>query len=157
MKYNISLLSLVLFSSCATIINGKTQTIEVSSNPSGAVVEVDGLAAGITPLTLKVPRNKDHTLHIFKEGYYFNTTKLKRSLSGVAIFYLLPGGLISFGVDAAQGSIYTFQNSVVAYLHPFFDPRITMALELAILRAVVQKGMQVSGSNEKTEEIKTPR
>jgi PEGA domain-containing protein len=150
-KYVIYILCLFVFSGCATIINGKTQTIDVTSKPAGAVVEVDGLPAGITPLKVIVPRNKDHTLHIFKEGYYFNTTKLKRSLSGVAVFYLLPGGLVSFGVDATQGSLFTFQNSVAVYLHPFFDPRVAMALEIAILKAIVQKGIPVSGSKEKSE------
>jgi hypothetical protein len=149
MKYVCILLVCLSFSSCATIINGKTQTIDVSSKPPGAVVEVDGLPAGVTPLKLKVPRNKDHTLHLFKEGYQFNTTKLKRTLSGVAVFYLLPGGLISLGVDATQGTFFTFQDSVTIFLHPFFDPRVTMAMELALLKAIVQKGILVSGSNEK--------
>jgi hypothetical protein len=139
MKYVCILMITLLISSCATIINGKTQTIDVTSKPSGAVVEVDGLPAGVTPLKLKVPRNKDHTLHLFKEGYYFNTTKLKRTISGVVVFYLLPGGLVSFGVDASQGSLFKFQDSVSVFLHPFFDPRIVMAMELAILKAVVKE------------------
>lgn len=139
MKYVCILIITLLVSSCATIINGKTQTINVTSKPSGAVVEVDGLPAGVTPLKLKVPRDKDHTLHVFKEGYYFNTTKLKRTLSGVVVFYLLPGGLVSFGVDAAQGALFKFQDSVNVFLHPFFDPRIVVAMELAILKAVVTK------------------
>ena len=151
MKYLYLLVISFLVSGCATIINGKTQKIEVTSKPPGAVVEVGGLPAGTTPLKIEVPRNKDHTVFILKEGYRPNITKLKRSLSGVVIFYLLPGGLVSLGIDATQGSAFAFQNSVKVLLHPLFDPTILMAMELAILKAVVEKG---SAAKQKPEEKK---
>jgi PEGA domain-containing protein len=47
-------------------------TIEVSSQPSGATVELDGHAAGVTPLRLRVPAGS-HGLAILKEGYVGQT------------------------------------------------------------------------------------
>ena len=53
----VPLFALLLLGGCATMINGRTETIPVKSDPSGAVVTVEcgnaPLYGGVTPTTVK--------------------------------------------------------------------------------------------------------
>jgi hypothetical protein len=60
---------LFVFSGCATIMHGSYHQIEVSSSPSGAKVRIDDNEVGITPLSVKVKRSKDHIISIGIAGY----------------------------------------------------------------------------------------
>jgi PEGA domain len=126
-------------SGCATIIHGKNQEVIVKTEPAGAQVDIDGIEAGETPLILTLPRKQDHVVNVSMEGYHAQTAHLKRSLSGTAIFYLLPGGLLSFGVDAANGAQYKLPESVVLVLKPLFDAETVLASYLASFKAMNDK------------------
>jgi hypothetical protein len=109
---------LLILSSCASIINGPDQRVRVLSDPPGAEIKINGQVAGITPATFKLIRSKDHIISVSKEGYLEQSKDVKRSLSGVAILYLLPGGLVSFGIDATQGSQFCFPDQVHIKMPP---------------------------------------
>lgn len=50
-------LLLPALSSCALLVNGMTQTVPVTSTPSGAAVFVDGEHRGVTPVDLELRRD----------------------------------------------------------------------------------------------------
>jgi len=90
---------------CATIINGTTQKIPVSSEPSGAnCVVVGDTTKYTTPCQVELARKSDHVLKLEKEGYEPATVEIKHVLSGAVAGNILLGGLIGWGVDAATGS-----------------------------------------------------
>jgi hypothetical protein len=49
---------------CASIINGKTQTVSFQSTPSGATVSLSGMPIGVTPISTVVQRKNDQTLFL---------------------------------------------------------------------------------------------
>gem|GEM_PF-1155908 len=89
---------------CATIMTGPTQKIPVSSNPTGATVQVDGQSTFITPAAITLERKTDHILVFTKEGYNQETVRILHVISGAVCGNILLGGLIGWGVDAMTGA-----------------------------------------------------
>src|SRR5271170_290576 len=90
---------------CATIINGTTQPIAITSTPSGAKVIIDGGdSTYTTPASVDLARGQDHILSFSKPGYQEQTFTIRHSMSGVVAGNILAGGLIGWGVDAADGA-----------------------------------------------------
>ena len=90
---------------CATIINGTTQPIAITSTPNGARVIVDDHDTSYTtPANVELERGRDHLLTFHLNGYEDETFTIKHSLSGVVAGNILAGGLIGWGVDAADGA-----------------------------------------------------
>jgi hypothetical protein len=50
--------------SCATVFNGTTQLVPVTSRPERAEVFVGGVSMGFTPVELELPRNGDVTVDV---------------------------------------------------------------------------------------------
>jgi hypothetical protein len=103
----------VFLSSCATVLNGRTQKISVSSSPSGADVYFDGEKKGQTPLKVKAKRNKDHMLVIKKPGFNNSEILLIHVISAKVAGNLIAGGFIGWGVDALTGAQYKLIPEVV--------------------------------------------
>src|SRR5271157_3838068 len=79
----VSMLS-VATAGCATIINGTTQSIAITSTPNGAKVIVDDTSTSYTtPANIELSRNRDHLLTFLLPGYEQETFTLKHSMSGV--------------------------------------------------------------------------
>ncbi len=100
------ILSLLTLTGCATIINGTTQPIPVTSYPAGAQVDVDGCYVGHTPLTIEVSRKHNHLVTFSKEGYVPQTYNLTPVLSAAVAGNIIAGGFIGWGVDAVSGGQY---------------------------------------------------
>lgn len=112
---------------CATIINGSRQTVDFSSQPTGAKVYINGQEYGNTPTSVKLKRNanmpgqvagqKQYDVKIELEGYHPYELKVKREFNGWFIGNILIGGLIGVIVDAATGSMYKLSpDQVVAQM-----------------------------------------
>ena len=87
---------------CASIVHGTTQSIPVSSDPSGANLTVAGTATKFTtPCKVELARKTDHLLRFEKDGYDPATVEVKHVLSGAVAGNIIAGGLIGWGVDAA--------------------------------------------------------
>lgn len=104
---------LCALTSCATIVCGPTQEIEINSNPPGASVEVTnryGLqeAKGTTPFAVELERKGPRPYKaLFKlDGYEDQTALIKKSSWGNNWVFgnLIFGGLIGIVVDAVSGS-----------------------------------------------------
>ena len=92
---------------CATITNGTTQKIPLSTTPHGATAKNQDGVSCITPCDLKLKRKQDHIITISKEGFENQSVTCKHVLSPAVLGYiLLPLGLIGAVVDTASGSLY---------------------------------------------------
>jgi hypothetical protein len=88
-----------LFQSCATIMRGTSQNIPITSNPIGAKVIVDGEEMGSTPLNLRLKRKASHVIQIEKQGY---NSFMIRTTSNTSILSTL-GNLIPWGYPLGAG------------------------------------------------------
>lgn len=93
-----------VFGGCATVTNGTTQTVPVSSSPSGARVFADGQHVGTTPCQVELSRRTSHIISFEKEGYEDTAVHLTREVSAMTAGNVLIGGLIGLGVDAVSGA-----------------------------------------------------
>lgn len=59
----------LLFSACASFEQGKPQDVVILSFPTEASVYIDGVATGITPLTVGLPRKMTHEIRLEKAGF----------------------------------------------------------------------------------------
>ena len=91
---------------CATILNGTSQKIQVTSEPSGATVKVDEEKEYSTPVRLRLERRRDHALVFTKEGYRAETVKMMHVLSEVVCGNILLGGLLGWIFDIFAGTQY---------------------------------------------------
>lgn len=91
---------------CATIIQGPTQKVGISSVPGGASVSVDNKPLGVTPLFADLKRGETHVVSIELPGYEKTQLTLTRSVSGWVWGNIVFGGLIGLAIDAISGSMY---------------------------------------------------
>lgn len=96
---------IVALAGCATIVHGGTQDIRVSSQPSGAVVRVQGMAT-TTPGVLKLERKGTHTLVFEKEGHKSVEVQLNKTVDGWLFGNILIGGIIGLVIDFVSGAAY---------------------------------------------------
>jgi len=98
---------------CATIINGTSQKIQVTSEPTCAMVQVDSGDTYTTPARLRLERKRDHLLIFTKDGYETQTVKLMHVISEVVIGNTLLGGPIGWVFDIFAGTQYKLVPSPV--------------------------------------------
>lgn len=103
----VSALTLAAFvAGCCSIIHGTRQEIGVSSNPTGAMVFVNGAQKGTTPVTLDLKRNSSQKIRVELDGYQPYEISLTKSVSGWVWGNIVFGGLIGLAIDAIDGAIY---------------------------------------------------
>lgn len=99
---------------CCSIINTTKQNIDVISIPPGALVTVNGVQKGVTPITLELKRNGNHKISIVMDGYqpYEITTMRDPSLwiLGDLLFFL---SLPVIVIDAFDGAVYNIEPSII--------------------------------------------
>jgi len=106
LRITIVLLTSLIFTNCATIIHGTKQDVSISSNPSKAVVTIDNVEKGMTPVTVELSRKDHHTVQINLNGFMPYETKLTRKADGWIAGNIVFGGLIGLAVDAITGGMY---------------------------------------------------
>ena len=101
----VALILIIAFSvtSCASIINGTTQNVGVSSNPSGAKAIIDKNMEITTPATVPLSRKSNHVIEVKKEGYEDASVAISQSPSG-----WLAANVLIFGVGIIIGGIIDF-------------------------------------------------
>lgn len=98
---------------CATIMNGSTQKVGITSTPSGSKVYVDGKEMGVTPAFLEMDRETQHVISLEKPGYERQDVAVTPEVSGWVWGNILLGGVIGLGVDYATGSLYRLEPAQV--------------------------------------------
>jgi hypothetical protein len=90
---------------CATVMTGQgpDQTIRFNSNPTGALVILNGEEIGQTPLRTDVMRDFDHHVRIEREGYVPVERELRSRLNpwmlGNILIFPPVGTVIGLAVD----------------------------------------------------------
>jgi hypothetical protein len=125
MKPVCALFVVALLSGCASIIQGKTQSITFTSVPGAATFSVKNrggtvIHTGTTPSTLELARgsgyfkSEQYTVTLEKPGYASRMIELSGSVNGWYIGNVLLGGLIGMLiVDPITGAMYTLKPEVV--------------------------------------------
>lgn len=115
----LSLSSLFIFSSCATIVKDDSQPVAFSSDPQDAIVRLNNMPVARTPSTVMVKRqNKAVMVSFEKEGYKTETFILEKSVASMTAGNIIFGGIIGIGVDAATGKGTNYIDSVHVILTP---------------------------------------
>ncbi len=93
---------------CGTVTRGTKEQIAFDSSPDGARAQTTLGVACTTPCTLDIPRKKEFSVTMTKEGYDPQTVKVITRLSGKGAAgvagNVLVGGIIGAGVDVATGA-----------------------------------------------------
>jgi len=98
---------------CATIINGTSQKIQVTSDPAAATVQADGKQLYTTPARIRLERRRDHVLIFSKEGYESQTVKLMHVISEAVAGNTLLGGPLGWVFDIFAGTQYKLEPNPV--------------------------------------------
>jgi hypothetical protein len=109
----------LLFTGCASIMDGGAKPVTVDSNPEGAKVTIsnqngDQVGVQTTPATVTLERGAgyfrgaDYTLRIEKDGYYPYEAHVESTLDGWYIGNIFFGGLIGeIAIDPMTGDMWT--------------------------------------------------
>lgn len=103
---SITFLSVLMFSSCATIISGSFQNVEITSEPSSAKVYINEVEIGKTPILKSLKRNQEYNLLLELDGYESYETKLVKKFNAWYFGNIAFGGLIGVIIDPITGAIY---------------------------------------------------
>ena len=114
MRSALAAVALLALPACGTIVNGSTQQISIQSNPSGAVIAVDGVRNAQTPATLALSRKSGHAVEITLDGYRPFQMQIQRGTSGWVWGNIVFGGLIGLVVDASTGGMYKLTPEQIA-------------------------------------------
>ena len=102
----VAIVFMVIFSGCATIMQGTTQSIGIGSVPTSAIVTINNVEKGRTPVVVELKRKEHHIVKIEMPGYLPYETTFTRSTSGWVWGNIVFGGLIGLAVDAMAGGMY---------------------------------------------------
>jgi PEGA domain len=127
MKKLIALGSLAaLLCSCGSIVNGSTQPVCITSQPTCAKVFVDQQFVGQTPIRTKVTRKDRHIVRLEAPGYEPYEVILDRRMSKWVLGNIVFGGLPGVAIDAVSGGLYKVDpNTLHAFLYQ--KPAVTQS------------------------------
>ena len=107
-----------LLPACATVVEGTSDTVTLSTTPAGATctVDRDGERVGAvsaTPASLRLSKSR-HDLNVTctKEGYQPATATASSRFTGATLGNVLVGGVIGVVVDAASGANNRYPSDV---------------------------------------------
>ncbi len=103
-----------MLAGCAAIFKGSSEEVELSSDPQGAKIYLNNQYVGITPTYMNLKSGRTYHFEFRKDGYKTRPVYLGNSVgAGWVILDILFGGIIGIIVDAATGSWYELDDSVV--------------------------------------------
>lgn len=114
----ILILPLAMLSACATLVNGSSQNVTVSTSPPGASCTLDRVGARVgaipaTPGSVRLDKSKnDLSVTCSKDGYQTATTAHAPSFSGATFGNIIAGGVVGVVVDAASGANYSYPDDI---------------------------------------------
>ena len=107
-----------LLPACATVVEGTSDNVTLSTTPAGATCTVDRNgervgAVAATPGSLRLSKSR-HDLNVTctKEGYQPATTTASSRFTGSTFGNVLAGGLVGVVVDAASGANSRYPSDV---------------------------------------------
>jgi len=104
---------------CATIFSGSYDDVDLSSEPSGAKILVNGKDEGNTPMTVRLKKSKEYTIEFVKDGFQTKSLRMTYGLGAGWLILDILSGLVGIIVDAATGNWNSFDyDSYKANLRP---------------------------------------
>ena len=93
---------------CASVMNGSSQNIGITSTPTGAKVTIDNKPVGVTPVVTDLSRKDGHIVTIEMPGYKPVGLTLAKGTSNWVWgnLFLLPAAPIGLGIDYVNGGMY---------------------------------------------------
>ncbi|MDD0851906.1 PEGA domain-containing protein [Halobacteriovorax sp. GB3] len=124
-----------LFTSCATMIGGSEDKIQLSTNAQGAKVYLNDKYIGDTPLKRSISRDlpDESKLTVKKDGFEDATYVLRKEFNPMATLNLI--NVVFWGADAMMGN-----------LKKFSDDSIYIEMEPA--QTPLKKSIKVIGKNQ---------
>ena len=119
-----ALLALLMLPGCATIFEGTSQSVAISTDPAGANCTVDrhGVRIGQvnpTPGSLHLDKSKDDlAIHCEHAGYQPADLSESSRFQGTTFGNIVAGGLVGVVVDAASGANFQYPADVHLTLAP---------------------------------------
>lgn len=102
------IVSAAALSSCATIMDGDSQTVTFNSNPTGVEIFLDGKRLGATPLTVQIKRERNKMFVAKKEGYDEQQMVLSTQLNSWFWGNFITGGVLGSTTDYSSGAAYEY-------------------------------------------------
>jgi hypothetical protein len=130
---------LLALSGCATIVNGTTEKVQLSSEPDGVQATVDGARIVTTPATVEMSRGDQHTITFHKDGYQDDTERLTSSESGWVwgnIPFGISGVLFAIADEKSGAAKKLSSNAVTVTLARIVPPANVAAKAAAVLDPV---------------------
>lgn len=93
---------------CATIFSGSYDEVDLSSEPSGAKILVNGKDEGNTPMTVRLKKSKEYTIEFVKDGFQTKSLRMTYGLGAGWLILDILSGLVGIIVDAATGNWNSF-------------------------------------------------
>ena len=115
---SVFLIGLLLFASCASLMTGPTDSIDIESNPPGATFTTNLGIQGTTPATITVPDDKTVMLTVSAPGYQTATVTLQPRMSGWFLGNLVFGGIVGIIIDLISGNWRVHDDEVNVQLAP---------------------------------------
>jgi PEGA domain len=89
---------------CASILCGTKQTVQITSQPPGAAVKINGTDSGVTPTKAELSRRDTHRVGMTLAGYKPKETVVEPGFNPVVLGNILIGGLVGLIVDGCTGA-----------------------------------------------------
>ena len=107
----VGFLSLMLITSCASIVAGGPTAFSATSSPSGASVTLKGLTngevlSGETPASFTLNKGSDYEVTFELVGYKSETIVVRRTINGWFWGNIIIGGIPGWIVDAATNNMW---------------------------------------------------
>lgn len=107
----ILMVSVLLLTSCATVLTGTKDRITFNTNPSGATIYIDGVEQCRTPCAMYITRSINDTDVEFKlDGYETRLITLSKEFNVISILNL--GNLFGWGIDAVSGAVMKYDREI---------------------------------------------
>lgn len=103
----------LLIPGCASLMQGSTQQISVTSIPPGATLVVDGFQRLKTPAVVELSRKESHRLEFSLEGYHPEVVDIRQVSSNMVAGNIIAGGLIGYAVDHSTGAAFRLVPEIV--------------------------------------------
>jgi hypothetical protein len=121
--YLVIMLSVPICGGCATLLRGSRQTMSFETEPTGALVIVDG-KSHYSPVKVVLARKEVHEVLIRMTGYRTVKFAIDPQWDGVSLVgnIILPGGSVGLVIDAADGADRNFYKLAKIDLIPTTQP-----------------------------------
>jgi PEGA domain len=111
----LSIVVLLAFTGCATIMAGGPDRFPITTNPPGATVFVDNVPVGQTPTMVTLDRERSGgVVRIEMPGFAPIAIIRTRNINGWFWANFCFGGLIGFVIDLATGNYKAFDDGPIA-------------------------------------------